>query len=196
MSAALLQSVLLIFLLAVSGKKERKELYEAIKNGNQQAFKTFYDANFEKLYIYLKNRGIQSDAAEDIIQKAFIYIWENRQKIDSGLSLRAYIYRIAYTRMLNYLNQEMETTEWNSEINKTERTPHDEAEFSDLKSSFRQTLKQMPERRRAVFEHCFIHELSYKETAEVLSISPKTVENHMALAFKDMRGSLKNFNKK
>jgi RNA polymerase sigma-70 factor (ECF subfamily) len=54
----------------------------------------------------------------------------------------------------------------------------------------------MPERRKAVFEHCFIHELSYKETAEVLSISPKTVENHMALAFKDMRASLEKFQKK
>jgi len=196
MFTAILESILLLFLFASSGKAERNELYEAIKNGDQRAFKAFYDTNFEKLFAYLKNRGIRWDAAEDIIQKAFIYIWENRRKIDSSLSLRAYIYRIAYTRMLNYIDQKKETTEWDTSFKKTEITPHEDAEYSDLKSSFRQTLKKMPERRRAVFEHCFIHELTYKETADVLSISPKTVENHMALAFKDMRASLEKFNKK
>lgn len=196
MSVELSQFVLLFFLLALSGKEERQELYAAIKDGDQQAFKKFYDTNFDRLYIYLKNRGIRSDAAEDIIQKAFIYIWENRRKIDSSLSLRAYIYRIAYTRMLNYLESEKETTEWNHEINKNEITPHEDAEYSDLKSSFSKSLQSMPERRRAVFEHCFINELTYNEAAEVLSISPKTVENHMALAFKDLRASLKNFKKK
>lgn len=196
MYSALLQSSLLLFLFAISGKAERHELYSAIKNGDHNAFKSFYDANFEKLFVYLKNRGIRSDAAEDIIQKAFIYIWENRQKIDSSLSLRAYIYRIAYTRMLNYLDQKKDTTEWDAKFNKVELTPQDNAEYSDLQSSFKRTLHKMPERRRAVFEHCFIHELTYKEAAEALSISPKTVENHMALAFKDMRASLKQFQKK
>lgn len=196
MYTAIIQSGLLLFLFASMPQAERQELYEAIKNGDQHAFKAFYDTNFEKLFAYLENRGIRSDAAEDIIQKAFIYIWENRQKIDSSLSLRAYIYRIAYTRMLNYIDQKKETTEWDTSFNKTEITPLADAEYSDLKSSFRQTLKKMPERRRAVFEHCFIHELTYKETADVLSISPKTVENHMALAFKDMRASLEKFNKK
>lgn len=196
MYAAFAQSLLLLFLFAVSGEEDRAKLYEAIKNGDQRAFKAFYDNNFEKLFIYLKNRGIQSDAAEDIIQKAFIYIWENRQKIDSSKSLRAYIYRIAYTRMLNYLDQKKENTEWDQTFEKNESTPLQDAEYSDLKSSFKQAVKNMPERRRAVFEHCFIQELTYKETAEVLSISPKTVENHMALAFKDMRASLERFQKK
>jgi len=196
MYAVFLESVLLLFLFAISDNKERQELYEAIKNGDQNAFKTFYDSNFEKLFVYLKNRGIRSDAAEDIIQKAFIYIWENRQKIDSSRSLRAYIYRIAYTRMLNYLDQKKESTEWDETFKKNEATPHQDAEYSDLKSSFKRALNSMPERRRAVFEHCFIQELTYKETAEVLSISPKTVENHMALAFKDMRSSLNDFQKK
>lgn len=187
---------LLLFLFAISGKESREELYEAIKNGDQEAFKTFYDKNFDKLFLYLKSRGIRSDAAEDIIQKAFIYIWENRQKIDSSKSLRAYIYRIAYTRMLNYLDQKKEGAEWDENFGKTEINPHHDAEYSDLKSSFRKALDRMPERRRAVFEHCFIQDFTYKETAEVLSISPKTVENHMALAFRDMRASLEKFQNK
>jgi len=196
MYAVFIQSFILLFLFAASGKKERQELYEAIKNGDQRAFKEFYERNFEKLFVYLKNRGIRSDASEDIIQKAFIYIWENRHKIDSSLSLRAYIYRITYTRMLNYLDQKKESTEWDETIDKNETTPLHDAEYTDLKSSFRKAISNMPERRRAVFEHCFVQELTYKETAEVLSISPKTVENHMALAFKDMRASLEKFQKK
>jgi RNA polymerase sigma-70 factor (ECF subfamily) len=46
-------------------------------------------------------RGVAKEAAEDLIQKAFIYIWENRTSIDEDKSLRAYLFKIAYSRMLN-----------------------------------------------------------------------------------------------
>ena len=48
----------------------------------------------------------------------------------------------------------------------------------------------MPEKRGMVFDLCFMQEFTYKETADALNVSPKTVENHMALAFKDLRTRL------
>ncbi len=186
---------LIIFsaLMSVMDKNQQKELYQAIKNGDQEAFKKFYDDSFEKVYIYLRSRGIRSDVAEDLIQKAFIYIWENRHKIKPDLSLHAYLFRIAYTRMINHLNRVNPFDLDELKIEHTDETPLDNLQLSDLQESIEAAVQKMPERRRSVFEHCFINEFTYKETAEILKISPKTVENHMALALKDLRASLKNY---
>jgi RNA polymerase sigma-70 factor, ECF subfamily len=48
----------------------------------------------------------------------------------------------------------------------------------------------LPDKRREVFELCYLQEFSYREAAEALDISPKTVENHMGMALKDLRVKL------
>ena len=48
----------------------------------------------------------------------------------------------------------------------------------------------MPEKRQQVFRLCFIQEFTYKEAAEFMEVSAKTIENHMSLALKDLRKSL------
>lgn len=52
---------------------------------------------------------------------------------------------------------------------------------------WRKQCPRLPERRRAVFELCFVNGLTYKEAAQVLEISPKTVENQMGHALKSIR---------
>lgn len=180
-------------LMSLMDKNQQNDLYQAIKNGDQEAFKKFYDESFEKVYTYLRSKGIRSDEAEDLIQKAFIYIWENRKKINPDLSLHAYLFRIAYTRMINLLKKTEPADLDELKVKQSEETPLDKLQFSDLQKSLEAAIQKMPERRKSVFEHCFINEFTYKETAEILKISPKTVENHMALALKDLRSSLKNF---
>lgn len=180
-------------LLSVTNKNQQQELYKAIKNGDHEAFKIFYDESFEKVYTYLSSRGIRSAEAEDLTQKAYIYIWENRHKIKPDLSLHAYLFRVAYSRMINHLNRTEPVDLDEKNIERASETPLDKLQLSDLQESIKAAIQKMPERRRSVFEHCFINEFTYKETAEILNISPKTVENHMALALKDLRASLKNF---
>ncbi|MDR9409730.1 MAG: RNA polymerase sigma-70 factor [Balneolaceae bacterium] len=187
----------LLILIAFASDRfdDESELYKAIKHGDDNAFKKFFDAHYDALFVFLRNRNISREAAEDLIQKAFLYIWEHRKRIKPDLSLKAYLYRIAYTRMLNYLEQEPNHTTLEKHVNGTKKTPLDTIEYKDLRTAFEKAVSDLPERRRAVFESCFIEDLTYKETAEQLSISVKTVENHMALAFKDLRKELKIFNK-
>lgn len=191
----LLVDLVFFIALAVDDFEDRAELYQAIKNGDEKAFKTFFDAHYDALFVFLRSRNIPKDIAEDLIQKAFLYIWEHRKNIKPNLSLKAYLFRIAYTRMLNHIEQDRNHLDIDDHINETTKTPLDSAEYQDLHTAFKEAITNMPERRRTVFESCFIEDLTYKETAELLSISVKTVENHMALAFKDLRKELKIYNK-
>lgn len=186
--------ILLAFALSKLSDKERSELARSIKNGDHEAFKTFYEDHHKALYRYLMGNGVSQEAAKDLIQKAFIYIWEHRQQIDPSKSLQAYLFRIGYTRMLNYIRDHSKFDE-SEEMPVAEHTanPEDYTRANELKEAIDLAIKNMPEKRGLVFEMCFIQEFTYRETAESLDVSIKTVENHMGLALKDIRAALKEF---
>ena len=100
MNSILLQ---LIFLLASVDSNELNdpELAIKIKKGDHKAFKEFFDRYNAFLLNYLMKRGTAKEAAKDLVQQAFVMIWEKRDEIDETKSLRAFLFRIAYTRMLN-----------------------------------------------------------------------------------------------
>lgn len=184
---------LLLFFLALSKDSSFDDLTLSveIRNGDQKAFKQFYDKHYPGLYRFMLSRGMSHDEAEDLVQKAFIMIWEKRKGIDETKSLRAYLFQIAYSRMLNHIEYQSKFNDEDPPDDKTSlKNPDTDADYSELLYHIKKIISKMPEKRSQVFEFCFMKQFTYKETAEVMDISVKTVENHMALAFKDMRSAL------
>lgn len=190
---------LILFVLALSklSDSERAELARSIKNGDHQAFKTFYEHHHSSLYRYLMSKGIAEGTARDLVQKAFIYIWEQREQIDPSKSLQAYLFRIGYTRMLNHIrdNKKFDESE-ELPVLEHKNNPEDDLRAAELSQAIDRAIAEMPEKRGLVFEMCFIQEFTYQETAESLGVSKKTVENHMGLALKDIRAALQQFDPK
>lgn len=186
----------LVFLLAVKRgtDPDDPELLLAIKNGDHKAFRTFFEKHHNYLYHFLLKRGVSEQQAEDLIQQAFVMIWEKRDQIDTSKSLRSYLFRIAYTRMLNVFR---DTTKFAEEADPDlEQASHEtdkQVQTKELGQAIEASISSMPEKRQEVFRLCFIQEFTYKEAAEVLQVSVKTIENHMGLALKDLRGKLERF---
>lgn len=185
-------SVLLIY-LAVNIKDGADDavLAKRIKEGDHHAFKQFFDRYHASLVSYLRRRGMPPEAAEDIVQNAYIFIWERRSEIDTSKSLRAFLFRIGYTRALNHFR---DTAKFDGEADLTTQSSNTStsasAEFNLTNQHLQRAIQSLPERRRAVFELCFLEDLTYREAAETLSISIKTVENQMAHALKTIRAAM------
>lgn len=132
--------------------------------------------------------------AEDLVQQAFVMIWEKRADIDPQKSLRAYLFRIAYTRMLNVIR---DNSKFDGNTETPEKEGSEEADASiqnrELAKAIETAIQSMPEKRQTVFRLCYIQEFTYKDAAEVLEVSVKTIENHMGLALKELRGKLEGF---
>ena len=166
-------------------------LAKRIKGGDHVAFKQFFDRYHSSLLSYLSRRGLAPEAAEDIVQNAYIFIWERRNEIDESKSLRAFLFRIGYTRALNHFR---DTAKFDGEADLTlqESTANtsDSTELNMANAHLRKAIQSLPEKRRAVFELCFLEDLTYREAAETLGISIKTVENQMAHALKTIRAAM------
>lgn len=186
----------LLFLLAVRGTSDPDdpELLLAIKEGDHSAFKTFFEKHHSFLYHFLLKKGVSEQQAEDLVQQAFVMIWDKRGTIDETKSLRSYLFRIAYTRMLNVFRDTKKFDE-NADFT-TEESGHEadqQVETRELGQAIEASVSSMPEKRQAVFRLCFIQGFTYKEAAETLQVSVKTIENHMGLALKELRGKLERF---
>jgi RNA polymerase sigma-70 factor (ECF subfamily) len=192
MNAILVQ---LIFLLAAADSNDLNdpELALKIKNGDHKAFKEFFDRYNGFLLNYLMKRGTAKEAAKDLVQQAFLMIWEKRTEIDESKSLRAYLFRIAYTRMLNLFRDHAKYDEEADPEQATDQEEEQDDTNQGLSKIIEDAISSMPDKRQEVFRMCFIQEFTYKETAQVLDVSVKTVENHMGLALKDMRALLKDY---
>ena len=198
----LLTELLLFFAFALNAPEsdaqaqaQSRDLILRIREGDKQAFRTFFDQHQHALLSFLMSKGLDKPTSEDILQQAFITIWEKRANLDEHRSIKAFLFTIAYNRMLNYLRDTKKTqTNFAFDVRQdTDSTPDTNAENAQAMEAMQKALEQMPEKRRTVFEMCYVQELTYKEAAEILQITRKTVENHMALALKDLRIVLKNY---
>lgn len=193
----------ILLYLAVSGSTglNDRDLARRIRNGDLEAFRQFFEEHKAILTGFLRKRQVPDDVAGDIIQNAFITIWERRSEIDENKSLRAYLFRISYTRALNHFRDTAKFSGSNLDddspllhIPKSDQAgPEQQADHAIIRNALDRIIAGMPEKRRAVFELCFIQELTYREAAEILDVSIKTVENHMALALKTVREGMEKF---
>lgn len=178
-----------IFLFAALTGEDLARVSARIKAGNKEAFRRFFEAFYGSLIRFLISRNISRELAEDLSQQAFLYIWENRDKIDTEKSLKSYVYTIAYSRMLNAIKKDerMAGEAPPDEASDALDDPEQILRHKELSRVVDAGVAQMPEKRKMVFELCFMQELSYAEAADILQISRNTVENHMTAAFKQLR---------
>lgn len=194
----LLPELLLMVAMSASfSDDEARDLAARIRDGDARAFRHFFEQHHAALLRFLKARSVRQEVAEDLIQQAFLTLWEKRADIDTSRSLRAFLFTVAYNRMLNHqrdLRREVTETAL-PETPHAGQSPEEEAITADAMRMMRTRLETMPEKRRAVFELIYLQELSHREAAEILEVSTKTIENHMTIALKELREALKEFMK-
>jgi RNA polymerase sigma-70 factor, ECF subfamily len=124
--------------------------------------------------------------AEEIVQEFFIAIWEQPPLVSD--SVKSYFYKSIYNRALNHI--EKAKTRLRNEENysiENERELELEDNDLDLQNRIHTAVQELPEKCKEIFVLCKYNELSYSQVSEMLSISPKTVENQMGIALKKLR---------
>lgn len=138
------------------------------------------------------------DTAQDIVQEFFYNFWKNRESFSPKLSLNAYLYQSIRNNSLHYLQhlavRETYARDIVSEYQEIMPAENQEdVELHELNLVIDATLQKMPERCSQIFRMNRFEGKKYREIAEILSISVKTVEADMGKALQLFRKSLKEF---
>lgn len=157
----------------------------------------FFRAYYQPLCNYACTFIQDRDEAEEIVQSAFLSVWEKREALEIRTSLKSYLYTMVRNACLNVIKHEkIKQKHANEELAVAERSHEGVAQrvlSSELEERIRLSMEKLPEQCRLIFKLSRFEELKYAEIAEQLNLSVKTVENQIGKALKIMREELKEY---
>jgi len=175
---------------------EEKILFEKIKNNDEKAFEKLFHMYYGQLCLFA-SRILQDDSsAEEIVQDFFVKIWEKRKEFSIETSVKSYLYRSVRNLCFNLIeHNNIKLRHAQSMLAKHEQQISDGDGFTeiDLAKRIEESIQSLPEKRQEIFRLSREQGLKYREIAEKLNISVKTVEAQMGLAIKTLREKLKYF---
>ena len=165
---------------------------ERLQSSDQRAFSELFEAMHVVLLRYAWRFTGEQEAARDIVQDAFLKLWLIRAEIDPQRSLKALLYTMVRNLALNHKRAALHTSGVFPEHDLHDRAPAADllVEASMLGDRLRLYIEQMPERRREAFMLSRFEGLSHEEIAQVMNLTPRTVNTHIVLALKDLRNRL------
>lgn len=156
-------------------------------------FESAFKEHFKALHAYAFTIIRDEKNAEEIVQNVFFKLWEKKDQIDEITSLKAYLYRATYNDSLNFLKHNKVRAAYESYAKATGSDRNDAVDTlsaKELQAKIDKALNELPEQCRTIFQMSRFEELKYREIAEQLNLSVKTVENQMGKALKVLREKL------
>ncbi|MBN1599483.1 MAG: RNA polymerase sigma-70 factor [Bacteroidales bacterium] len=172
-------------------KQEEKELIVRLSEGDSATFEKIYYLYVKRVFHFAKRYVYNDTDAEEIVQEVFTKLWENRHNINPDLSFSGYILTITKNTIFNDNRKKVNHQAYCSYVinylQKNTQNIEDEIIFKDICDLLNDTIEKLPAKRQEIFKLSRQQGLSYKEIAEKLNISEKTIETHMRLALRDIK---------
>ena len=170
-------------------------LLSAVQRGDQKAFDTLFRRYYPMLCAY-GHRFLDLEDAEEIVEDSLLWIWENRETLVIESSLNSYLFKMVYRRALNKLahidaTQRADTRFYEEMQEMLQDT--DYYQIEELAKRIEDAVAALPESYREAFVMHRFRDMSYKEIAETLGVSPKTIDYRIQQALKQLRVDLKDY---
>lgn len=176
-----------------------KKLYNDYLNGEKEAFEILYNKYKNKIEYFIYNIVKDYQKAEDIAQETFIYVIQHQMRENS--SFKYYIYLVARSKALNYINVEKRRNEITEKYlaNDNEQIEKDVLDIittEESKKELLESIELLDERYKNAIYLVNIEGLSYEETSKILGETLQNTKNLIHRGKKQLRKILlkKGFN--
>lgn len=171
-----------------------KTYLSALKNDDVVAFNKLFSEYGKRLYHFSFGYLKSKEEAEGVVQEVFLKIWRNRKQLKPELSFKAYLFKIAYHHILELFEQINRRQAYRHKIIDdavlfTDET-NERLNYQILLEKVESLIQKLPPRQKAILLKRKKEGVPIKEIASQLGISPKTVENHLTEALKNIKKGL------
>jgi RNA polymerase sigma-70 factor (ECF subfamily) len=170
------------------------ELMSRVRAGDRVAFETLYHRYRARVYASAWRLMRDESAAADLSQEAFFRLWQGREQWEGNGSVAAYLIQVTRNLAYDGHRRQLVHERWREAAANEDspRAPSPEVLLAqeDVTLRVRDAIDSLPKRPREVFVLKRDAGLSYREIAEILGISPRTVELHMGKALRLLRETL------
>jgi RNA polymerase sigma-70 factor (family 1) len=153
---------------------------------DQSAYKELFTGLYSYLYYFAISFVKTKQSAEEIVSDVFIKLWEKRKELEKVINLKVYLYVATRNISLNYLDKQKhfvtQSIDGTEEIQSLYFDPEQLMITAEMLNRIHRAIDNLPPKCRVIFKLVKEDRLKYKEVAEILHISVKTVENQLAIA--------------
>lgn len=170
---------------------DEKDLLIRLREGDEAAFEQLYQTYSRRIFINAVKLVKNEDEAQDILQEAFIRVWNNREHIDPAKSFQSYLFTVAQNLIRDFFRKAAHNRKLEAELIErgTELYDHIESRIQDKESAIllQQAIAKLPLQRQRIFTLCKIEGKSYDEVAAIMGISVSTVGNQLVKATRTVK---------
>ena len=173
----------------------RRSSSDCLTNDTDFDFGSLYLSSYRGLCAYA-SRFVGIDEAEEIVQDTMMWLWDNKQTLIPGKSIKALLLRIVHNKALNRIKHNNVLSRVHQQIEYNLREQFDSPDMylsTELTELLERALEKLPNNLREVFILSRVERLSYKEIAEKLGITVKSVDNRLSRTMKILREELKDY---
>lgn len=178
------------------GSKNKDEiLLLALRHSDKKAYAELFRAYYPMLCAYC-HKFVSLEDSEEIVQDVLFWLWESRKELVIEKSLSQYLFKMVYHKAMNHIANELAVHKANTMFFEQTQKMLEEIDlyqFEELQELLRKAIQNLPESYREAFVmHRFQHK-NYKEIAELLKVSSKTIDYRIQQALKILRDKLKDY---
>lgn len=167
------------------------ELMDLLQTGDAAALTEIHSRYYGPLYTHAYSRFPFREEVRDILQELFNYLWDNREDIKLNTGLPAYLYGAVRNRLLKVYRHQKVRSDYvaslKNYIDQGEDSTNEQIHEKELLQIIQKEIKDLSPQMRLIFELSRNQELSHKEIAEKLNISPHTVRTQVRNALRILR---------
>ena len=160
-------------------------------SNREKKFEVIFKEHYKELVHHSFKLLQDKEVCEEVVQQVFLKFWEKDWEHELNHHPKSYLYRAVYNESLNRIKQEQVRRRYAVfQFNKKHEASYELQQEKELSSQINLALQELPDKCRKVFEMSRYEDMKYKQIADTLDISIKTVEGHMSKALRHLRLSL------
>jgi RNA polymerase sigma-70 factor (family 1) len=177
---------------------EQQWIEQVANNNDERAFRRLFDLYYAPLVQYSTYITGSLSLSEEIVSEVFVNVWKNRLKLTGINNFKGYIYTSAKYKTIDYIRQSKNLIFFSVEKHDFEEyivldNPEDKFIEEEMTNRLDAAILKLPEKCRMIYRLVKEEQMKYREVAELLDISPKTVENQMIIAMKKIRAEISSY---
>ncbi|MGQ7869845.1 RNA polymerase sigma factor [Sunxiuqinia sp. sy24] len=158
-----------------------------LMKGDEAALTKLMNCFSKELYVFSLGIVRKKEVAEEIVSDIFMNLWNERQRLEHIQALRGYLHTAVRNNSLNYLRSKknqphLTLDEIESFHLEPLKCPETILIGQEQLDQINQAIANLPPKNKIAFTLAKVNGLKYKEIAEIMDVSPRTIENHIASA--------------
>ncbi|MEQ9402385.1 MAG: RNA polymerase sigma-70 factor [Cyclobacteriaceae bacterium] len=156
-----------------------------------QSFEKAFEEYYPGLVAFAYKQINSLEASEDIVQELFVYLYENKERIEIKESFKGYLFSAVFNRCKSFQRKQLTREKYEAELKiKDQNEYRDLLTETEFEERVYREINKLPERCREIFTLNRFEDLTNDEIAKRLNISKRTVETQISKALKILRSSL------